>query len=174
MNKKGDIWISAVLYLGLGLLVLTMILSAGMPLVEKLKDKNVISQTKTLFFTVDENIRAVTNEGPGSRRLLTPFEVGKGDMYVEENRIRWAMKTPVKVMEKGILMREGALVLAQNETTIVDEYLMNVYLDYDKIAKLQLNSEYDNPFQGIYGFAIINTGQFDATTRLPIVSIEIK
>ena len=105
MNKNGDIWISAVLYLGLGLLVITLILSAGMPLVDKLKDKNVISQTKTLLFAVDENIRAVTSEGPGSRRLLSPFDIGKGEIYVEPNRIRWQMKTPAKIMESGIVMK---------------------------------------------------------------------
>lgn len=174
MKKKGDIWISAVLYIGLGVLALTLILSAGMPLVEKLKDKNVITQTKNLFFIVDENIRGVTNEGPGSKRFLDPFEIGKGEVYIEENRIRWQMKTPVKLYQEGIIFPEGALSLAQNETLIVDEYLMNIYADYDNIAKLRLVSEYASPFQGIYSLSIRRTSEFDSATQLPVVEIEIK
>lgn len=173
MRKKGDIWISAVLYLGLGVLVLTIILSAGMPLVDKLKDKNVIAQSKNLFAIVDENIRAVTNEGPGSRRFLSPFEIKKGDMYITENRFRWELRTPVKLMEPGLIIKEGALSLSQNETNIVDEYIMNIYTDYDRIAELVLVSEYANPFQGVYSIAIRNTGEYDATSGLPIVDIEV-
>ncbi len=174
MKKKGDIWISAVLYLGLGVLVLTLILSAGMPLVDKLKDKNVIAQTKGLFSVIDENIRAVTNEGPGSRRFLSPFEVRKGDLYIETGRIRWQMRTPVKIMESDIVTKEGALALAENETNIVDEYMMNIYADYGSLAQINMVSEYSNPFQGIYSVSIRNTGTFDQTTKLPIVDIEIK
>ncbi len=174
MKKKGDIWISVVLYLGLGVLALTLILSAGMPLIDKLKDKNVIAQTKSLMQVVDENIRTVTTEGPGSRRFLSPFEVRKGDLRVESNRIWWQMRTPVKIMEVGILSKEGSLSLAENETNIVNEYLMDIYLDYDSIAKLNLVSEYANPFQGVYSMAIKNTGTYDAVTKLPIVDIEIK
>lgn len=173
MNKKGDIWISAVLYLGLGVLALTLILSAGMPVVDKLKDKNVITQTKGLFFTLDENIRGVANEGPGSKRFLSPFEVTRGDLYVENDRIRWQMKTTAKLMEKDIINREGSLALAENETIIVDEYLMNIYADYNKIAKLNLVSEYDNPLQGSFSVSIKNTGTFDPA-GLPIIDLEIK
>jgi len=174
MKKKGDIWISAVLYLGLGVLALTLILAAGMPLVQKLQDRNVITQTKNLMSTVDENIRAVTNEGPGSRRFLDPFEVRQGDLYVESNRVRWELKTSVKLLESGITLKEGSLTLAENETNIVDEYLMNVYTDYDNIAMLDLDSEYENPFQGIYSFTITNTGGFDPDSGLPIVKITIR
>lgn len=175
MKKKGDVWISAVLYMGLGVLALTLILSAGMPLVEKLKDKNIISQTKSLFFVIDENIRGVTNEGPGSRRYLDPVTLGKGEMYVEADRVWWKMKTTIKIMEPGIISREGSLALAENETLIVNEYLMNIFADYNEIAKIELISEYDNPFQGSYTMAIKNTGRFTTTDPVvPIVEIEVK
>ncbi len=174
MKKKGDIWISAFLYLGLGVLALTLILTAGMPVVDKLKDKNVITQTKSLFFTLDENIRGVANEGPGSKRFLSPFDVNKGELNVEKNRVRWQMKTTAKLMEKDLIMREGSLALAENETLIVDEYLMNVYADYDNLATLNLVSEYDNPFQGSFSVSIKNTGTFDQETGFPIIDLEIK
>ena len=51
---------------------------------------------------------------------------------------------------------------------------MNLFLDYDKIAVLELNSEYANPFQGSYGVGIVNTGRFSGPNNVPIVSIDIK
>ena len=37
MNKKGQVWISAALYTALGVILVTLILSVGMPFVDKLK-----------------------------------------------------------------------------------------------------------------------------------------
>ena len=48
--KKGDIWISAALYFGLGIVVLSLILAAGLPVINKLRDKNIIIQTKEIMF----------------------------------------------------------------------------------------------------------------------------
>ena len=45
-SKKGDIWISAALYTALGLILITVILSVGMPFVNKIKDRNTVLQTK--------------------------------------------------------------------------------------------------------------------------------
>ena len=41
MNKKGDIWVSAILYFGLGIIVIAILLAAGLPVINKLKDKNI-------------------------------------------------------------------------------------------------------------------------------------
>ncbi|MFH1638086.1 MAG: hypothetical protein ABIB71_06690 [Candidatus Woesearchaeota archaeon] len=99
--RRGQIWISVVLYMALGVIALTLILTAGVPLVQKMKDKNTFAQTKSLFFTLDSNIMAVTNEGPGSIRLLTPFEIKEGNFYVDDENeiIKWNMKTSAKLLE---------------------------------------------------------------------------
>ena len=71
MNKKGDVWISAILYFGIGIVVITIILAAGLPVINRLRDKNVIIQTKQVMHTIDDNIREVIREGPGSQRVVT-------------------------------------------------------------------------------------------------------
>ena len=83
MEKKGDIWVSAVLYIALGMVVITIILSAGMPLINKMKDKNTIVQTKDLFFNLNANIETVANEGLGSKRFISTFLISSGDMKID-------------------------------------------------------------------------------------------
>ncbi len=182
--KRGQIWISVVLYMALGVVALTLILTAGVPLVQKMKDKNTFAQTKSLFFTLDNNIKAVTNEGPGATRLLTPFEIKKGDFYVMEdtNTIWWKMKTTAKLLEPSYDARgdstdvpefkEGPLTFYTNETIEVDEFMLYFKLDYSNTADIFLISDFTNPFSGIYSVKISTNGSY--VSNKPVVNIEIK
>jgi len=185
MVKKGQIWISAVLYMALGIIVLTIILAAGVPMIQKMKDKNVLAQTKSLFYTVDENIKAVSNEGPGSRRYLSPFEVKAGDFDVDQDsdQIKWQLRTKAKMMEPSYYLngqstgvpefREGAIYMYMNETNIVDEYFLNLKLDYSEVADLELESLFEGPYSGTYSVSIRNTGTYNPTTNLPVIIFEV-
>ena len=62
MQKKGDVWISAILYFGIGIVIITILLTAGLPVINKLRDKNIIIQTKQVMHTMDDNIREVIKE----------------------------------------------------------------------------------------------------------------
>lgn len=86
LNKKGDVWVSAVLYFGLGIVVLTLILSVGMPVVNRLRDKNIATQTKDVFSSLDSNIREVARGGPGTQRILQ-LQMQKGEMKVYDQRV---------------------------------------------------------------------------------------
>ena len=58
MNKKGDsTWISAVLYFGIGIIIISILLAAGTPVVNRIRDKNTILQTKETMSNLDDNIR---------------------------------------------------------------------------------------------------------------------
>ena len=83
--KKGEIWISAVLYTAIGIVAMTLILAAGIPLINKIKDRNTFAQTKELMYVFDESIRTVISEGLGSQRELSPFNIQRGDLYINEN-----------------------------------------------------------------------------------------
>ncbi|MDI6737593.1 MAG: hypothetical protein QME12_03685 [Nanoarchaeota archaeon] len=186
-SKKGDVWISAVLYMALGVIVLTIVLAAGVPMIQKMKDKNSFSQAKTVFYTVNENMKEVINEGPGSRRFLSPFEIKTGEFDIDttNNQVIWSMKTKAKMMEPSYYFtakpmvddprclsecrqctsipcfREGDLYLFAQETNIVDEYIANLKLSYNGIAQLQLDSVFTGPFAGSYSFTIKHTGTYN-------------
>lgn len=94
MDKKGDIWISAVLYFGLGIVVITILLSAGLPVINKLRDKNIAVQTKNSFQVLDTNIREVIKGGPGTQRVLD-LELKKGQFLISENKVKWSYDSKV-------------------------------------------------------------------------------
>jgi len=159
-NKRGQIWISAVLYMALGVVAITIILSAGVPMVQKMKDKNTVAQTKNMFFILDENVRGVLNEGPGARRYLSPFEVSAGEFYVGEKTLSWNLTTTAKLIEPGVVINEGSVELLNFQSFLEDEFFMNIKLNYSDLAWLNLKSQFQNPFTGVYSMSIENTGSY--------------
>ena len=184
MKRKGQIWISAVLYMALGVIVLTIILAAGVPMIQKMKDKNVFAQTKSLFFTLDQNIKDVSTEGPGSKRYLSPFDVKAGSLDVDSEKdwVTWQLRTKAKLMEPSYdfkenptgvpEFREGSLFMYAQDTNIVDEYFLNLKLDYTGTADIHLQSQFEGPYTGSYSVAIRHNGTYNPDTQLPIVIVE--
>src|SRR3989344_2132365 len=103
-----EIWVSAVLYVAIGTVVLTIILAAGLPVINKLRDKNTIVQTKNAMHELDDTIRTVVNEGPGSQRLRT-LDFRSGELAIDQNidKISWKMETRFLESEPGISIKEG-------------------------------------------------------------------
>lgn len=168
MKKKGDIWVSAVLYIALGMVVITLILSAGLPLISKMRDRNTIAQTKTVMFDIDNNIKAVVNEAKGSTRYLSPVDISAGQLYIdqgESNKVEWSMKTKNKMMEPDTLFNEGDLSLELKTTAIEDEYDMALSFDYNSKNIDIVVTPNANPFQGRFSFTIKNNGY--KTTNCP-------
>ncbi len=178
MKKKGDIWISAVLYIALGIIAITVILAAGLPLIQKMKDRNTVAQTKELMLILDETIRKVASEGPGSQRQLSPFVVKQGELFIDEldaagqgsNIIKWVSETGAVVMEPGIDKKEGNLIVRLEETHVEDVYEIQLKLDYNEFLDVQLKSEFGNPFAGEFSILVKNSGKF-GDNDLPVVEI---
>jgi len=152
--KKGQVWISAVLYIALGIVAIAVVLSAGVPLINKIKDKNTIIQTKELLLSVDNIIREVRDEGPGSRRVIQPLVIKDGNLFIipTQNLIRWELETSTIFTEpcgkdkdecesKELVIKEGTMELYQLTTIVEDEYIVNLELNYDGIGNLMLESE---------------------------------
>ena len=170
---KGQIWISAVLYTALGLVIITILLSAGLPLINKIRDRNLVTQTKNIMHTLDDNIRKVVNEGPGSKRFISPLVIDSGELIIDEtnDRIIWSLKTNNKMAEPNIIFDEGSLKMFLNETAVEDEYIVNLELRYDNFADLQLSSQYGNPFIGEYSMSIEHDGTYTNSKPVIIVSV---
>ena len=172
--KRGQIWISAVLYIALGVILITIILAAGVPLVEKLRDRNTFLQTKELMYIIDDNIRIVATEGAGSKRFLSPLNIDKGELIIDEksDEIAWRTKTRYKAMESGTDFREGALVLSSQETNIEDEFLLIIKLVYSGLANITLDSQFNNPFVGTYSLLIEHTGVYN--NDVPVIRLNVR
>lgn len=160
-SQKGDIWVSAVLYLTLGVIAIALILGAAVPFINKVKDRNTIAQTKEVLFTLDETIRRVANEGPGSQRELSPFTINAGKLTIDQTTeaIKWEMETEAVIQEPNTPLKEGVLTLELKETKTEGKYLMLITTQYSGID-INLTSAYNNPFTGKFSMLVRHSGRF--------------
>lgn len=170
MKKKGDIWISAVLYIALGMVLITLVLTAGVPLVNKIQDKNAVVQSKTVMFSIDENIRAVASEGPGSRRVLSPLEIQKGELSIDaaNEKITWSMPTKNQMMDPDTDFKEGNLNLNLESTALAEEYKMVLSLDYSNSIDIALAEKSLNQLIGTYALSIEHLGYSGTKPQLTL------
>src|SRR3989344_5341793 len=140
--KKGDIWIATVIYIAIGVIILTLIVAAGVPLINDMRDRNTFVQSKEVMHSIDEAIRGVVSDGPGSRRALDPIIIKKGELSLgKDNNLFWQMQTKAKIQEisptniptdeKIIMVKEKNLqIIEYDDPLLIDYYIMKIGLDY--------------------------------------------
>ena len=172
--RKSEVWVSAVLYMSLGIILVTLILAAGLPLANKMRDRNTVVQTKALMYDIDQNIREVINEAPGSRRYISPVIIDSGKLVIDAdaNQVKWSMLTGNKMMEPDIVFKEGVLNIKLSETSVIDEYIMELWLDYSSLADLTVVSEVGSELEGRFSLGAEHTS--DYTDNLPVIQIQVK
>ncbi len=168
LNKRGDVWISTVIYIALGIIAMTLIIGAGVPLINKIRDRNTFQQTKELMHTIDSAIQEVLFEGPGSQRLLSPVIIKEGALYIRgipetggQNIIVWTMETKALLLEPNKLIKEGNLKLNLTEHQfLTDTYNAKIIIDYfdERQIELKVDDEDKQPIKGKNSIVITNTG----------------
>jgi len=113
IGKKGDIWISAALYVVITVVVITLVLSAGLPILNNMQDKNAFEDSKKSLLVLDEHISDIANEGPGSQRII-PIEIKKGKITLTENGLTWSMKTKADIIDPRTKIQTGNLIVSSN------------------------------------------------------------
>jgi len=176
MKKKGQVWISAILYLALGVIIIALIIGLAMPMVGKMRDRNTYIQTKEMMFNLNKNVIDVINEGPGSKRYLSPLSIEKGELIIApgtDDTIQWKFKTKNKLMETGMDFKEGDLTLRTDgmegnyELTIKSSYA-NADIELSSVA-----GSLRNPFFGVFSMVIENSGYSGGATE-PKITIKMQ
>lgn len=166
--KKGDVWIATVIYIAIGVIILTLIVASGVPLINDMRDRNTFVQTKEVMRSIDDAINQVVSEGPGSRRALNPVIIKKGELSIitsENNIIYWQMQTKAKIQEisntttgdNTIIIKEKNLdIIEYSDPLLVDYYNIKISLDYKNI---DLTTEGESTkLTGNFGLIISNEG----------------
>jgi hypothetical protein len=113
MNKKGDIWISAVLYVMIAVAITVIVLEAGLPALRGLREKNAFASIKDSAIALDKNILDIASEGQGSQRVI-PVDVTDGEIRFENDQLRWKLETESKVIEPRTRQEQGNLIIASD------------------------------------------------------------
>lgn len=113
MYKRGQVWISAILYIMIITVVMVLVLNAGVPLLEDMQDKTVFTRSKNTFLALNEQIVDVSEEGIGSQRVV-PIEIEKGNLELKDGALKWNMRTNAKILESGQQIELGNLYISSN------------------------------------------------------------
>lgn len=195
--KKGQLWVSAVLYIALGVVAITLVLSAGIPLINKMKDRSTVLEAKELMSALDTAINDVRREGSGSKRALSPVIIKGGSLLIDPKgeKLRWKLKTSAVMVEpciitpeyyqddsgvldfckaQDLILKEGNLDYFETTTLVKKEYYVRVELDYKN--KINIISTNSNPLTGKYSFSIENVGASSKTiegTEIIVTDVRI-
>jgi hypothetical protein len=158
MNSRGGIWVSAILYFAMGVILLTIILAAGLPAISKMKDSYTVRQTKDLMITLDSNIRTIYHEGPGSQRTVN-INIGRGEFFIKEadDYIQWDIESSAIISEVDVPIQEGSLQILTSSSGVDDSYGVSLILNY---TELGLNLTFGGPDKilGDAEFSLLNGG----------------
>lgn len=183
-RKKGQIWVSTVLYVALGIVAMTLILGAGLPMINKMRERNTVIESKNVMHAISDAISTVVTEGPGSKRVLDPVIIKGGKLYfdVVNEDVKWEMKTSAMLMEPcdvgsdgkctnaNFVQSEGDVDVYLAKTIVVDEYMITLLLDYPTSINLVYSSsnEIRGAVVGSHMIAISNDGVISGTVTVGI------
>ncbi|MEM1988495.1 MAG: hypothetical protein QXS41_01475 [Candidatus Woesearchaeota archaeon] len=126
--KKSQIWLSTVMWILIGVLVIGLILSFGLPLFRKTREQMVYQQVVNDFQTLKNNLDQLSKEGPGAQRIID-LNIPKGNVIFENDTIVWLgtmdeeiVEPQTRVENNGVIVASDADVTAfENETHIIME-----------------------------------------------------
>ncbi|MBI2136950.1 hypothetical protein HYU12_00345 [Candidatus Woesearchaeota archaeon] len=110
-QRKGAIWVSAVIYVMIAVVVLAIVLEGGLPLIKGLNEKNAFTKVQNLLVSLDKQIQQIASEGQGSQRVI-PLEITDGELKIEDQKLRWKLETESKLIEPNTRVEQGNLVIA--------------------------------------------------------------
>jgi hypothetical protein len=128
MFRKAEVWVSAILYIMIITVVLVIVLNAGVPMLEEMKDKTVFTRSKNTFLALNEQIIDVSEEGTGSQRVV-PIEIEKGSLELNDGALKWNMRTDAKILESGQQIELGNLYITSNADVSARSYTSNYTLE---------------------------------------------
>lgn len=144
--RKSQIWIEAVLYVLMTAIIMVVVLEAGIPILDKMKDKSIFIQTRDNFVSLSQHIEEVSNAGPGSQRLV-PIEIKKGYLKVDNEKVKWYMDTKAEIIAPMSKISLGNVKIASDSD--VDAYTSGDYYILENFYVLAAFSRIGN--SSVYG-----------------------
>jgi hypothetical protein len=112
-DKRGVIWVSAVIYVMIAVIVMVLVLEAGLPLIKGLTEKNAFNKIRNTIVVLDKQIQQIASEGQGSQRVI-PIEISDGELSVTDQKLRWKLETDTKLVESKSRVELGNMVVASD------------------------------------------------------------
>jgi len=133
-NKKGQMWISVIIYTLVAVLALVLILNTGLPILNEMKDRAVFSKVKDAMLSLDSQITDVASQGEGSQAIVN-LEIRDGQAFIENNQFIWEIDTTNEIVSPRTSSQIGNLIISSNANVKTYE------TDYDFIMETTIDSD---------------------------------
>jgi hypothetical protein len=132
--KKGNLWVSAIIYTLVAVFTVTLILNTGVPLLSEMKDRSVFEKVKEIMLEVDGQFTDLASQGEGSQSRLG-LDIKEGEVSISDNEIIWEIETKQALMSPRSSTTLGNLIVASNANVntieLDDYYIMQTRMKND-------------------------------------------
>lgn len=144
-KKRGEIWVSVVLYVLISLTILSLIFAAIKPKIDEAQDKAIVEQTIIMFNDINEAIKTASLS-PGTV-IMRELKVTKGDLFFynstdilsDNGSIQFVLyDTNLKYSEINVPLSTGNIKILTQKTKEKDRYNLFLNMTFnDKILKIE-------------------------------------
>jgi len=167
-SKKGDVWVSTVLYTLIGLAIMGLLLMVVRPKIEQMRDTITIDQTISAMNKLDETI-SKTRVASGTRlEYLLQLSKGTFEINATTDNIIWTIDSSVARSEVNKPINVGNIRLLTVPSA--DRWIVSVALNYSNLFNLTYNGKDENKVLGEakipYDLWIENRGVFSGRQQI--------
>ncbi|MCF7910664.1 hypothetical protein K9L16_03260 [Candidatus Pacearchaeota archaeon] len=160
MSKRGQVWIEAVMYTLISIIVLTLVLAYAKPKIDEMKDKAILEQTIGIINEIDQIVLSIVQGGTGNRRVVN-VGLKKGTLMIdgENDEIFFEMESAYKFTEPGKEVMVGDITaLTQTQSGLNFITLKRTY-NYNLTYEEQEESKSVTPSSTPYKIYITHKGK---------------
>ncbi len=128
--KKGQVWIETVIYILVGLSLISLILAFAIPKVNEKRDRAIVEQMINSLIVLDGKINEVIDAGEDNRRIVD-FSMKTGSLYFDSpnDRITFTLDgTKKPYSEPGVKVPLGRVIIETVEGK--KTFSINLNLEY--------------------------------------------
>lgn len=153
--------IAAIFIILISVAGIVVVLESSQPSVDRLKEISLFEESKKILTQIDNAVKAVTEEGEGSTRVLQ-FSVSGGNYIIDTNKdaVVFSMDSRSQIVGVGISKSEGSINMLGES----NEVLLN-------ISYSNINVTGGGSFGKGYHSLIIRNNGYDPVSGKQIVSI---
>lgn len=126
MPKAMSVLVSFVMIVAISIVAISIVLSIGLPAIERAKDAALINEAKNIMQSIDSTARQVLFEGNGAQRVFSISSTG-GDYFAEKatDRIIFKLNSISNLIDPGTSKKEGNLIISAGTDVKASEYDAN-------------------------------------------------
>jgi hypothetical protein len=163
MTKKAQVWISAILYMLIAATAMALIIQAGLPIINNMKDRSVYTRTEDMLISLDKQIAEVATEGEGSQRVV-PIELREGEITIKDGILYWEFETETKIFEPKSRVNVGNLIITTNAGVSAYDH-GDSYILENQYIKVNISKYGEDAWEEINTSELINYMEFKANSK---------